>query len=400
MKRRKFFSNLGLGLTALGISENKILNHSDVQNTNAEGSSPNKIQIKKFNSLGTNQIKVSDIIFGGASFASPDVARFAYDLGINMFDTAESYMNGRSEEYIGKALKGIRDKTYIISKHWNGNTSPNPGASKQVIIDRVNASLKRLNTDYIDILLIHNCSSASIINHQDLREGYAQLKKQGKVRFTGISTHTAEKMLNSCLFPEVREFVQVIMFMYNHMEGKKIEPLISQVSDRGIGTICMKSQAGGKQGLLKNRPDRQTSYPQAAIAWVMANPNIDCTVISMNSFAHVEEYTGASGKHLRRGDLKILTRYSNKVKNTYCRVTCSSCETACPEKIAISDIMRYKMYFEDYGHEKSAIEYYARLNNKKKPESCLSCTGYCNHACPYGLDVKNNLREAHRLLSV
>ena len=226
-----------------------------------------------------------------------------------------------------------------------------------------------------------------------------RLKKDGKLRFSGFSTHNAKVMLKDCLKPEFKDFVQVCMFIYNHMEGKEIEPLITELHKRGIGTIAMKTLAGGRQGNLKSFIKEKMTYPHAAISWVLDNRNIDCVVSSMRSFSHAEEYVAASGKTLNRTDLAILKKYQKEVDREYCRLSCNKCESSCPDKVSVSDIMRYKMYYEDYGQEKNALEHYALLDKNQKPLNCASCSGYCNSACPHGLNVKDQLLDGHRLLN-
>jgi predicted aldo/keto reductase-like oxidoreductase len=304
---------------------------------------------------------------------------------------------------LGQALKGVRDKVNIISKHY-GYRTPSTPVSKDLIIEKVNGSLKRLQTDHIDVSLTHALDGEDdikrFLKNESLMEGYAQLKKEGKIRFTGFSTHNAKLLLQEALKPEYSEFVQVIMFIYNHMEGKEIEPLIKQLHDKGIGTIAMKTLAGGQQGNLKGFINKDTSYPHAAIAWVLGNPNIDCAVTSMRSFSHVEEYIAASGKRLERKDLAILREYRREVSDKYCRVSCTKCEPSCPYGVAISNVMRYEMYFINYGHEKVAIDNYAHLDDKKKPKDCSNCSGHCNSACPFGIKVQNRLIHADKILSV
>jgi len=77
--------------------------------------------------------------------------RYAVDMGVNYFDTAESYMNGNSEKYIGQALEGIRDKVFLATKHSFGGRNP---ATRDSVIQRMNMSLKRLKTDFVDVALI------------------------------------------------------------------------------------------------------------------------------------------------------------------------------------------------------------------------------------------------------
>ena len=406
INRRKFFTGVGTGLLALGIGKH-LPGSTTIQNKETVSITPaspvEDVKIKCYKELGNTGIKTSDIIFGSTSFFSANVAKYAYDLGVNVFDTAENYMNGRGEEMIGQALKGVRNNVTLISKHFGFRTPASP-VNKQQLIEKINGSLKRLQTDHIDVLFTHALDEEGdikrFLQNDDLMEGYRQLKKEGKVRFTGFSTHSAPLFLKEALKPEYAEFIQVIMFMYNHMEGKEIEPLIKQLHQKGIGTIAMKTLAGGQQGNLKSFISKETSYPQAALAWVLGNPDIDCAVISMRSFSHAEEYIAASGKKLERKDIALLKEYQRQVFDKYCRVTCRKCEPSCPKGVAISDVMRYEMYFENYGHEKVAVENYAMLDENKKPKDCTNCTGFCNKACPFGIKVQNRLIHTDKILTV
>jgi len=141
------------------------------------------------------------------------------------------------------------------------------------------------------------------------------------------------------------------------------------------------------------------SYPQAAIRWVLSNPNVDCCIPTMSSYSHVEEYVEASAKPLNRADLKMIAEYQRQTYNQYCRVSCQECLSSCPKSVAINDVLRYGMYFEDYGMEKEAMRYYTDLGGSEKALKCTSCSGYCEAACPYGLKVKEKLVHAHEILS-
>jgi predicted aldo/keto reductase-like oxidoreductase len=312
---------------------------------------------------------------------------------VTYFDTAESYMRTKSESFIGEALKDVRDKITITTKH---GYSARMKIKKEDIIKRVEASLKRLQSDYIDIAMVHGLSNLSLLKNEELLAAYAQLKKEGKIRFTGFSTHNPKVPLEQALD---NDFVQVILFAYNHMEGEEIEPLIEQLRRKGIGTVAMKVFAGGKHGNLKSLISQEVSYPQAAIRWVMTNPNVDCCIPTMSSYSHVEEYVETSGKPMNRADLKMIAEYQRQTTDQYCRVSCDQCLSSCPDNVAVNDVLRYGMYFEDYGMEKDAMRYYTALAKSRKPQNCTSCSGHCEKACPYGLKVKDKLIHAHEILT-
>jgi aryl-alcohol dehydrogenase-like predicted oxidoreductase len=389
--RRTFFSGMTAGIAGMlfgshpKIPSEKLINNQD------------ELKIKQYNPLGKTGIKTSDIIFGAGAIHNPGVIRYAFDLGINIFDTASNYGRGVSEEIIGQGLKGVRDRAHIITKQY---FQPRRRITKESITRLLEASFKNLQTDYVDGLFIHTMKTMHLMRNEEIVSSFSQFKKEGKVRFTGFSTHNEKTILAECVKPEYSGLVDAVMFMYNHIEGKMIEPLIAKMRQKGIGTIAMKTLAGGKQGNLKKFVSEQSSYPQAAISWVLANEHIDCAALTMDNYSLIEDYVAASGKKLDRTDLALLQKYRDAVSTSYCRVSCTSCESDCPHNVAISDIMRYVMYYEDYGHQKRAIDQYSELDDAHKPLLCQSCRGYCSQACPYGLRVKEQLLRAYTLLTV
>jgi predicted aldo/keto reductase-like oxidoreductase len=390
VSRRNFFKALTSGVLGLSLAKNV---NPSLEDTGAAQSGSSPIKIQKYNTLGKTGIKVPDVSCGAISFFEPNVLRYAYELGVTYFDTAEGYMRTKSETFIGQALKEVRDKVTIATKH---PYSPRMQITRESIFKRMEESLKRMQTDYIDIAMVHQANDLFILGNEEIQAAYSQMKKEGKIRFTGFSTHNPTLTMKQAL---ENDFVQVILFIYNHMEGKEIEPLIEQVRQKGIGTVAMKVFAGGRHGNLKSLISQEVSYPQAAIRWVLSNPNIDCCIPTMSSYSHVEEYVAASGKSLNRDDLKMIAEYQRQTNNQYCRVSCQECLSSCPDNVAVNDVLRYKMYFEDYRMEKEAMRYYAELEESKKPLNCSNCPGYCEKACPFGLEVKNKLIHAHEVLS-
>lgn len=391
IKRRHFITTLTAGALGLGVSRRMRGGPALREAGQKETSAP---RVKKYNALGKTGLKVSDVSCGAISLFEPNVLRYAYECGVNYFDTAETYLRMRGEAYVGQGLKGIRDKVIITTKHGYDFRQKIEKAS---ILKRLEDSLKRLQSEYVDIAMIHNISDLSLaLNNQEIISAYDQLKKEGKIRFTGFSTHNASATLKQAL---ETDFGQVILFIYSHMEGKEIEPLIKAVRERGIGTVAMKIFAGGMQGNLKSIVNPDTSYPQAAIRWVLSNSDVDCCIPTLSSYSHVEEYVAASGRPLDRAAGDIIARYKSQSDNLYCRVSCRECLSSCPNKVAVNDVLRYAMYFEHYGMEKEAMGYYAELGPENKPFGCANCSGYCQEACPYGLRVKTRLLRAHSILT-
>jgi predicted aldo/keto reductase-like oxidoreductase len=346
---------------------------------------PDDPRIRRYVKLGDTGITISDVIFGAGALYEPDMVRHAYDRGVTGFDTDALYTSGRSEESIGSALKGVRDKCCIITKQSFSRRNP---ADRKTITQTLERSLRRLQTDYVDGLFVHSMEEMNALHDDVVIESFMRFKKEGKIRFTGFSTHNERVTLAECVKARYDGIADVVMFRYNHMEGKSIEPLIAAVNKKGIGTIAMKTLAGGKQGKLKE------------FVWVLANERVDCAVMSMGNYSAVDSYVGASGMEFDRSGHSLLRKYRDAVDGTYCRVTCTACEGACPLNVAISDIMRYEMYYLDYGHQKKAIRQYATLDAARKPAACATCAGQCTRACPHGLQVRDRLLRAHEILAI
>jgi len=391
MKRRNFLTALTSSLVGLGVTRSATAGSGLAAQAQKEAGTP---KVKIYKDFGKTGLKVPDVSFGAISLYEPNVLRYAYECGVTYFDTAEGYLRQKGETYVGQGLKGVRDKVIITTKHGQNFKQT---IEKAAFIQRVEASLKRLQTDYIDVAMVHGIDDlAPVINNQELMSAYAQLKKDGKIRFTGFSTHNAKQTLKQALDSD---FPQVILFQYNHMEGKEIEPPIKAVRQKGIATVAMKIFAGGMQGSLKSMVNPKISYPQAAIRWVASNPDVDTCIPTMSSYSHVEEYVGASGQTLDRASLGMLARYAHQVDNVYCRVSCRECLSACPNNVAVNDVLRFAMYFEYYRMERVAIDAYADLEPARKPTGCGGCAGYCESACPHGLRVKDKLLHSHDILT-
>ena len=391
IKRRRFISTFTSGLVGLGLTKNLKAGSGTSAFSQGPSTAP---KIKKYNSLGKTGLKVSDVSYGAISLFEPNVLRYAYECGVTYFDTAESYLRMKGEAYVGQGLKGIRDKVVITTKH---GLNFRQKIDKASIVERVEASLKRLQSDYIDVCMIHSIDDLSpALDNQEVMSAYDQLKKDGKIRFTGFSTHNPKLTLKQALDTD---FAQVALFMYNHMEGPGIEPLIKALREKGIGTVAMKIFAGGMQGNLKSLVGKDVSYPQAAIRWVMSNSDIDTCIPTLSSYSHVEEYIAASGQGINRADMKLIASYQQQANSLYCRTSCRECLSACPNNVAVNDVLRYAMYFENFRREKDAIGYYAEMEPERKPLGCADCSGYCERACPYGLKVRNRLLRSHEILT-
>ena len=390
ISRRNFLKIAGAGTAGFCLSRPSEL--TPQASAPGQAAAQPEPKIKAYRPLGKTGLEISDVGCGAINLFNANVLRYAFDCGVNHFDTAEGYLNTNSEKMLGQALKDVRDKAIITSKYLLRTPAD---LNKAALIGRAEASLKRLQTDYLDIAMVHSADEPEKLDNEEVIAAFTQLKKDGKARFIGFSTHRAADLLKKAIAADIWE---AILLIYNHMEGPAIEPLVAEARKKGIGLIAMKVFAGGLQGSLKPLVSERQRYSQAAIRWTLGSPHIDACIVTMSTFTHVEEYVAVSGMPLQRPDSALLSHYRQEAGPHYCRVSCRDCLASCPHGVAVNEVLRYAMYFENYGMEKNALELYGNLDPAKKPAACASCDGPCEAACPHGLAVRAKLIRSHGLL--
>ena len=155
---------------------------------------------------------MSDISLGGGRIGSAgtdpdsmkqavDLARGAIDRGITYFDTSPDYSGANSEHVLGEAMKGHRDKMFIATKFCVADGHLPNDTPVPKIMEAVEASLTRLQTDHVDLIHVHSCDRVERLMAPNIHEAFDQLKEQGKVRFLGVSTHTPnlEEVANAAI---------------------------------------------------------------------------------------------------------------------------------------------------------------------------------------------------------
>ncbi|MEM7412655.1 MAG: aldo/keto reductase [Myxococcota bacterium] len=356
-------------------------------------------EVQSYRRLGRTEAMVSDISLGSGSSTGGrqgwEVAREAIDRGINYFDTAPDYSGSGSELALGKAMQGVRDKMFLATKFCRPTGHLPVGSSVDAYIEAVNGSLQRLQTDYVDLIHVHSCNSVERLMDENAHEAFDRLREQGKARFLGVSTHTPrlETVANAAI--DSGRF-DVLMLAYHHGAWPGLEAVIDRAAREDVGVVAMKTLRGGKhQGLLWSRDERD-SFTQASFKWVLSNPSVSCLVISLWETRQLDEFLTASGTSLRPQDLAVLERYAELIAGTQCRPHCDVCLSSCPEQRPIDDILRYRMYFENFGAEKEAMRLYAGL--ERQADACAGCAAPCLGSCPDGIDIADRMRGAHELL--
>ena len=326
-----------------------------------------------------------------------EIAKLAFDRGVNYVDTSPDYSTNGSEEAIGRALEGRRDGIFVATKFCSALGHLPPGTPVSGYIGAVEDSLVRLRTDHVDLVHIHSCDEVERLMDPNVHEAFDRLKEQGKARFLGVSTHTpklvevANQAIDSGRF-------DVMMLAYHHGIWPEIGGIIERARrEQDMGIVAMKTLKGAKHHGLAGFKTEANAYSQAALKWTLSNPDVSCAVISFRELAHCDEYLAASGGALGEQDVAILDKYDREILGSYCAPHCGACLDACPEGLPIHDVLRHRMYFEDYGREKEAMGLYARL--EKSAQACVGCSGPCLGSCPIGVAIPDRMRGAHDLLS-
>ncbi|MFC2172669.1 aldo/keto reductase [Acidobacteriota bacterium] len=244
--------------------------------------------VKRFNMLGNTGLKVSEIGLGAGGLTDPVLVKYSLDNGINYFDTAETYARGKSESAIGEVAAKDRKRMIICTKlNMNGETK------QKEILKRYEKSLQRLQTSYSDILMIHG-GNKDAVDNPEIYAAFDQLKKEKKLRFTGVSHHGPN--MTKELWPIVKNRkVDVILLSYDPAEYADLKDLLKAAEDKGIGLVAMKVFSSARKAELKEFKSGLFPFDQAALRWVLKDPYIDVTIPSMNVLDQIDEYVKASG---------------------------------------------------------------------------------------------------------
>lgn len=213
----------------------------------------------EYTRLGATGLEISRLCLGCMNFGSgapwmigdreksKEVIERAIEHGINFFDTANVYSRGESEEILGEALSGRRDEFVVATKVYGKmNDRPNgQGLSRRHILEQVEASLDRLNTDYIDLYQIHRWDDDTpIIETLSVLDS---LVSAGKVRYVGASTMPAWKFTKALYEADVNNFERFVSMQaeYNLVDRHEEHNVLPTCRDQGVGVIPWSPLAGG-----------------------------------------------------------------------------------------------------------------------------------------------------------
>ena len=348
----------------------------------------------RYRQLGGTGLEVSEISFGAHGIDNPVLMSAAMEAGVNTFCTSGHYLDGREEMATGEALAkaGIsRDRIVILT----GNPVRANDTVDSVLAD-IDASLRRLGTDSIDVYYNAMVQSLDDVLADQLFEAIHRARQAGKVRHLGLSSHHGG--MQAWLEAGIECGLYDVFFIkYDFVSYPDQDEILRRAANRGIGTIVFKTNAGNRKHEIKDLEAGGLSFEQATWKWALTNPSVSSVSVTLLNFNQIQSCLEAVGSSLDEREVAMLHHYGREMYNRYCRF-CTTCEGSCPQKVPVADIMRYEMYFTGYGREKEAMRLYGELPESSTAAACDGCPGTCDSACPFGREVRAGLIEAHRRL--
>ncbi len=380
------------------------------------------MQYRKFGNTGAN---VSVLGFGAMRLPTHEdgncdieksipILQRGIDLGINYIDTAYVYIKGTSEVAVGQAIKKYdRSKLYLATKiPTNKEEESDPIEWRR----KLDESLERFDTPYIDFVLMHGCNWKSFTEHIS-KPGRAldvarQAMKEGLIKHLCFSTHDTPENIIKLI--DTGEFEAVLM-QYNYLDENNT-PAIDHAAEKGLGVAIMGPIAGGRLvvpgGVIKDEEGSlEVKTPELALRFVWNNPNVNTALSGMSNIEMVEENVASAEKT----DLDVdenqrvleLVQRNKKLADLYC-TGCEYC-LPCPHGVNIPENFRYMNWFKVWGMEKEAKDAYKNLGKENlwtpwngntsglKADACMQC-GECEPKCPQNIPIIDQLEEVAKIL--
>jgi predicted aldo/keto reductase-like oxidoreductase len=351
-----------------------------------------------YRTLGKTGLKVPVISFGVMRSDNPGLCKAAYENGITLFDTANGYQNGNNETMLGNLFKDYPRDSFILATKvkpvgTDREGKPSGQTSPEDFLSKFNESLSRLKMDYVDILYVHDISSIEMLEYKPIINAANKLKKEGKTRFIGFSTHRNEPLVISAAASLNTWDVILTSYNFRHASLPGLNDAIKKAAGAGIGIVAMKTMAGG--GFLDKEKTRPINA-SAALKWALSNPDVSTSIPGMTAFDQLE----LNLKVL--ADLSMTDHEKNDLlaaandPGLYC-TGCNNCVTSCPMNLPVPDLMRAYMYAYGYSNPAMAQSLLRELETLMDPcKNCDSCTVKCSR----NFTVREKITDVTRLVNV
>jgi len=332
--------------------------------------------------LGKTGLTLPVVSMGVMNADISGLLRRAYELGIRHFDTAAGYQRGRNEEMVGNVIKelGVRDKVVISTKQPSRNRSASAAEAKKRFIEGVESSLKRLQMDHVDILYHHAADSVEDAQSEGPLEALQSLKKDGKTRFVGLSTHKTVEVLNEAIRLNVYD-VALVMLNYTMAHDAGILTTIERAAKSGIGIVAMKTQAGGTVRPDPKLPRELPPFSQTALLkWVLNHEFVTTAIPGFSTYEHLEQdFSVVRNLAYTKEEERFLADKSFAAHAEFCQ-QCGECKNDCPQQVDIPVLMRSHMYVVQYRNTGMARSMLASIEPGRGLDACGACES-CTATC-------------------
>ena len=382
--------------------------------TPAHGSSSTKVpeqMIVPRRPFGKTGVDVSILTLGGELKISDQlIFRQAFKMGVTYWDTDNWYGWGKNEKAIGKYFAKFpndREKVFLVTK---AKTS-----DPQKLTEKLNTSLQRMNTSYVDMYFISYVSNVKKELTDAVKAWAEKAKAEGKIRFFGFSAH--KNMETTMLAAAKLGWIDGIMMSYNYrlMVKDKMKRAVDACVKAGIGLTAMKTQAAFSANLYasigsetddalkmtENFIKKGYSAEQAKLKAVWENPNIASICSAMPNMTILQANVAAAlnKKQLSEGDKQRLEQYAQQTAPGYCAGCANICESAVDLDIPISDILRYSMYNHSYGDRDTATRLFNALPTDVKANIFKADYSKAEKDCPQKIQIGKVLKKTHEDLT-
>jgi predicted aldo/keto reductase-like oxidoreductase len=356
--------------------------------------------------LGKSKVKIPCLSFGTyqVDVENQILLRKTLQYGVNFWDTACNYAGGNSELGIGKFIEKnpkVRKDLFLVTKA-SGAREP------KEIEKRLKTSLKRMNTDYIDLYFgLQQCSNPAWLT-DELREWAEGAKKRKLIRHFGITTHQniAFVLAAAAKLP----WIDAVMASYNFYlaQDAKLQAAIDACHKAGIGLIAMKTQGMGQKiktdadkKLVNHFLQRGFTKGQAKIKLVLEDKRFSSACVGMKNVSILNSNIAAvlDKTRLTQADIQVFREYAEATCDGYCAGCSHICNAALPDAPYLSDIMRYLMYYNSYGEKTEARRLFARIPAVVRNRLLDMDYTLAEARCPQHLPIRELITEAVQKLA-
>ncbi|MCX7983910.1 MAG: aldo/keto reductase [Bacteroidetes bacterium] len=343
--------------------------------------------------LGRTNLRLPVVSFGVMRADSAALVRAAYDAGVIHFDTAHSYQQGRNEMMLGEVFENVPRDSYILATKIQPRDREKGKIGKDMFLERLDISLQRLKTSYVDILYAHALGSRDDVFDTDILSALEEAKKKKKARFIGVSTHrNVEEVIEAMIECGAYDVVLAAM-NFQHQNPKRLREVTAAAAKAGIGIVAMKTMAGAYYDKERTKPINC----KAALKWVLEDPNVATTIPGVTTFEQLRENLSVNYDCTLTDEERASLIVDPQSKGMSCD-GCEQCVQTCKHHIpALPDTMRAYMYAYGYSAPRQAREILDEVS--RFFELCYTC-GECTANCVKAFPIAERIRDIQRLTSV